>query len=240
MKGTAEEFAESYDEWASEYDSENDFEERRALETLVVKHASPRPDDIVVDLGAGTGAIALALAANAGTVIGRDVSEGMLRRAREKAAARDIENVEFGTGWFRDPNVVNADIVVTNLALNHLGDGEKREAIETIAALKPRRIVFGEAMYLGERNPEDPLFNPDNVYPSTVGFLVDAVTGVGFVVTAMEKVHEEVGGAGGRASTNGLALVPAMKPAESGQIVEGDGQALLKSLVEETDDWSEQ
>lgn len=193
MKRTVEEFAEAYDEWAPEYDDENDFEERRALETLVVEHASPGPEDTVVDLGTGTGAIALALAEDAGTVIGRDVSEGMLRRAREKASARDVENVEFGSGRFREPNVAAADIVVTNLALHHLGDDEKREAIGTIAALEPRRIVFGEAMYFGERSPEDPLFNPDNVYPSTVGHLVAALTDAGYAVTAVEKVHEEAG-----------------------------------------------
>lgn len=193
MTRTVEEFAERYDEWAPDYDEENDFEEYRACASLVVERAAPGPDDTVVDLGTGTGAVALALAAEAGTVLGRDVSEGMLAQARRKAAERGVENAEFGTGRFREPNVTDADVVVSNFALHHLGDAAKREAIASIAALAPRRLVLGEAMFFGERAPAEPLFDPETVYPSTVGFLVDALTDAGFAVVDVEEVHEQAG-----------------------------------------------
>lgn len=193
MKRTVEEFAEFFDEWAGEYDSENDDEVIRTSVSLVVEHASPNPNDTVADLGTGTGAIALALADDAGTIVGRDISDGMLEQARQKATEQGIENVEFGKGRFRDPNVEDADVVVSNFAMHHLGDEEKREAIEAIAELDPRRLVMGHCMFFGETDPEEPIYSQENIYPSTVGHLADVLTDAGFVVTAVEKVHEHVG-----------------------------------------------
>lgn len=49
----------------------------------------------VLDVGTGTGFIALLLAELGHEVIGVDISEEMLRIAREKARKLNIENVEF-------------------------------------------------------------------------------------------------------------------------------------------------
>lgn len=190
---SVEEFTQKYDDWAGDYDEENDSDVIRACTSLVIDHADPAPDDIVLDMGTGTGAIALALADEAERVVGRDISGEMLNRARSKASDRGIDDVEFGIGRLRDPNVSGADVVVTNLVLHHLNDDAKRDAIETLAGLGPRRLVFGEAMYFGDRDPKDPLFEPETVYPATVGFLVDAITDAGYAVTAVERVHDEAG-----------------------------------------------
>jgi len=194
MKRTLEEHASRFDEVAGEYDdSQNDTEEYRACVSLVVDHADPRSDETVADLGTGTGAIALALADEAGAVLGRDISEGMMERAREKAAEAGIENVEFGDGRFREPNVDEADVVVSNFAMHHLSDEEKVEAIEAIAELGPRKFVLGNVMFFGEPNPDKPFYSPEVDDPSTVGHLADALTEAGFALTAVEKVHEQVG-----------------------------------------------
>jgi len=131
----------------------------RTAVDLVVHHAAPAPDDVVLDIGTGTGAIAFGVADDAGRVIGRDISDGMLERAREKASARGQDNVEFGRGRFREPNVpddVGVDIVTSNFAMHHLSDGEKREAIAVLSALGPRRIVLGDVMLFGGSDPEEP------------------------------------------------------------------------------------
>ncbi|MDS0295382.1 class I SAM-dependent methyltransferase [Halogeometricum luteum] len=181
-----------------------------AYASLVVEHADPRPDDVVLDLGTGTGLIALALAEDAGRVVGRDISDGMIEQARSKAAEAGIENVEFGYGEFRDPRYdgdvdtgssetprtdtrdARVDIVVSNFALHHLPDEEKREAIEAIADLNPKRFVLGDAMFFGSSEPDEPLFG-HGVDGATVGMLVDVLTDVGFAVTAVERVHDQVG-----------------------------------------------
>ena len=193
MTKTVQEFADRYDEWATEYDRENDSEEYRASLSLVVEHADPDPNDIIVDLGTGTGAVALALAEDARVVVGRDISEGMLEQARAKAAIQGIENVEFEKGRFCEPNVEEADVVVSNFAMHHLDDKGKHEAIEAIAELGPRRYVMGDVMLFGQREPEEPMYNTDAVYPSTVGDLANVLTDAGFAVTGVEKVHEQVG-----------------------------------------------
>jgi len=199
MKRSIEEHAARFDEKAAEYD-ESKSEEYRACASLVVEHAAssdpraPDADDVVLDLGCGTGAIALAAAEDAERVVGRDISEGMLDQAREKAAEQGVESVGFGHGTFREPNVDEpVDVVTSNFAMHHLSDAEKREAIDVVAGLEPRRFVLGDVMFFGEPDPEEPFYSPEVDDPATVGVLADALTDAGFALTAIEMVHEQVG-----------------------------------------------
>ncbi|WP_248904924.1 class I SAM-dependent methyltransferase [Halocatena marina] len=213
MKKTIEEHAARFDEYAQDYDERHsqetthgqhscestdengdDAEEYRACVDLVVEHANPEPEDVVLDLGTGTGAIGLALAPRAKRVVGRDISDGMLEQAREKANAAGIENVEFGTGTFREPNYNGSvDIVVSNFALHHLSDAKKRAAIDVIAALGPRKFVLGDVMFFGAPDPEEQYYNPAVDDPATVGLHADALTDAGFSLTGVERVHDQVG-----------------------------------------------
>jgi len=195
MKRALDEHAARFDEMAAEYDDEES-DEYRACASLVVEHANPHPRDTVLDLGTGTGAIALPLAEEAERVIGRDISEGMLDEARAKAADRGLSNVEFGEGRFREPSVPEdaaVDVVTTNFAMHHLSDDEKREAIGVIADLGPRRIVLGDVMFFGAPDPEEPFYSPEVDDPATVGTLADAFTDAGYALTAVEPVHDQVG-----------------------------------------------
>jgi len=195
MKRDLDEHAERFDGKAAEYD-ESKTEEHRVTASLVVEHAAPGADDVILDLGTGTGAIALPLAGEASRVLGRDISDGMLEQAREKAAERDLTNVDFGVGRFRDPNVpedVSVDVVTSNFAMHHLDDAAKREAIEVMAELGPRRIVLGDIMFFGEADPSEPFYGPEVDDPATVGVLADAFTDAGFALTAVEFVHDQVG-----------------------------------------------
>ena len=193
MKRTREEHAARFDEKAPDYD-ETKSDEYRDCVSLVVDHADPARDDNVVDLGCGTGAVALRLADAAARVVGRDISDGMLAEARRKAAERGVGNVAFGPGTFREPAVeVSVDVVVSNFAMHHLPDGKKRDAIEVIAALEPRRFVLGDVMFFGDPDPAEPFYSPEVDDPATVGVLADALTAAGFSLSAVERVHEQVG-----------------------------------------------
>jgi SAM-dependent methyltransferase len=195
MKRSLDEHAARFDEQADEYDGSKP-EEYRACASLVVEHAAPESDDVVLDLGTGTGAIALPLAEKAERVLGRDISEGMLDKAREKAAERGLANVEFAEGRFRAPNVpddVRVDVVTSNFAMHHLDDQSKREAIDVIADLGPDRVVLGDIMLFGEAEPAAPFYGPEVDDPATVGVLADAFTDAGFALTAVELVHDQAG-----------------------------------------------
>jgi len=193
MKKTLDEHAARFDDVAAEYDDDQTPEYNECV-ALVLEHANPDAEDTVLDLGCGTGAIALALAEDAERVVGRDISDGMMEQAREKAGERGLDNVEFGEGRFREPNFAgDVDVVTSNFAMHHLSDAEKRDAIGTIADLAPDRIVLGDVMFFGEPNPDDPFYSPEVDDPATVGVLADAFTDEGYALTAVEMVHEQVG-----------------------------------------------
>lgn len=194
MKKTVEEHAARFDEHAAEYDQSQDSEEYAACANLVIEFADPDPDETVLDLGCGTGAIALALAPDAERVVSRDISEGMLEQARQKARDRGIENAEFGDGRFRDPQYDGpVDIVTSNFAMHHLANEEKREAISVIAELGAQRFVLGDVMFFGLPDPEEPFYSPEVDDPATVGTLVEAFTEAGFAITRARRVHDQVG-----------------------------------------------
>jgi len=193
MKRSLQAHADRFDEKAPGYDQDKS-EEYRATVSLVLDRADPAPEQTALDLGTGTGAIALALAEDCATVLGRDISEGMLDEARTKAAERGLDNVSFGKGRFREPEVAEpVDLVTSNFAMHHLSDEEKVAAIEEIAALDPARVVLGDVMFFDVPDPAEPLYSPDVDGPSTVGQLVDAMTDAGFVVTGVDRVHDQVG-----------------------------------------------
>jgi SAM-dependent methyltransferase len=195
MKKTLEEHAERFDDVAAEYDDDKTPEYNECV-ARVLEHAAPESDDTVLDLGCGTGAISLALAEDAERVVGRDISEGMMDEARRKAGERGLENVEFGAGTFREPSVGNdaqIDLVTSNFAMHHLSDGEKREAIDVVAGLNPRKVVLGDVMLFADADPEEPFYSPDVDDPATVGVLADAFTDARYALTAVETVHDQVG-----------------------------------------------
>ncbi|EMA72319.1 class I SAM-dependent methyltransferase [Halorubrum distributum] len=194
MKKTVEEHAERFSEKAAAYDDSKS-EEYHACASLVIDHAAPEVDDVVLDLGAGTGAIALPVAEDAERVLARDISEGMMEEGRRKAEQRGLDNVEFAYGEFRDPGLdpdQRVDVVTSNFALHHLADDEKREAIGVMADTRTRRIVLGDVAFFEEPDPEAPFYSPQVDDPATVGTLVEAFTDEGFAVTAVERVHDQV------------------------------------------------
>ena len=88
----------------------------------------------VIDVGSGGGfdALLAAQAVGEGAVLGVDMTDAMLARARENATLVAAENVTFVEGFAEDLPVEDgwADVVISNGALNLCGD--KRAVFEEL------------------------------------------------------------------------------------------------------------
>lgn len=83
----------------------------------------PQPGDRIVDVGCGTGMdsfIAADMVGPSGQVIGVDMTEAMLRKAREGASKLGLGNIEFRQGYAEDLPVADgwADRIISNGVMN--------------------------------------------------------------------------------------------------------------------------
>ena len=113
----------------------------KAIRETLLELAAPAPGETVLDVGCGTGTLALALKARVGTgaVHGIDASPEMIDVAKEKAAKAGsdidfqvalIEAIPFPDATF--------DLVTSSLMLHHLPDDLKRTGLDEIRrVLKP-------------------------------------------------------------------------------------------------------
>lgn len=84
-----------WDDIAEKY-SKKPVDNPEAFERKIdVTRSRMTPEARVLDIGCGTGSLALRLAASGAHIHGLDLSTEMIRIAREKAAAEGVENVTF-------------------------------------------------------------------------------------------------------------------------------------------------
>ncbi len=128
-----------------------------ALRDRIIDLAQPRTDDVVVDVGSGTGLLSLALATRVQSIWAVDIAPAMGEYLRAKAMSAGLENVENVTASAVSLPLVDgvADLVVSNYCFHHLdADGKAKALSEAYRVLKPGgRLVFGDMMFavaLGE------------------------------------------------------------------------------------------
>jgi len=105
------------------------------------EYARIKSGDIVIDLGSGAGIdcfVARALTGESGKVIGIDMTEEMIEKARTNVAKLGFSNVEFRLGDIENMpvNENTADVVISNCVLNLVPDKTKAFA-EIFRVLKP-------------------------------------------------------------------------------------------------------
>lgn len=144
------------DTWHEHVNASPGFE--RVRDELVAA-AAVRPDERVIDLGAGTGFVALAVAPSAAEVVGVDLSVRMLDVLRERARQSDLKNVSTTAADLAEVDFPrgSANVVVSNYALHHLEDADKRAVVERARSwLVPGgRIVIADMMFGRGKTVED-------------------------------------------------------------------------------------
>lgn len=143
------------------------------LTAALLERAAPRAGERVLDVGCGCGETSVALAERGAEVLGVDVSEPMLARARERGAGRadmrlvhadaaahpfvadtfDLLFSRFGVMFFADP--VRA---FTNLRRGHAEQGRLCVLCWQAPAMNPWFVLPAQALrpFLPEVAPPDP------------------------------------------------------------------------------------
>ena len=136
-------------DYAAAYDRKADTDV--AAEVVLLRDLGLNDRSTLVDLGAGTGTLALAFAPHCRRVVAVEVSSAMLDVLNAKAAQLGVENVECVRAGFLsyEHRGDAANFVYSRNALHHLPDLWKALALERIAGiLKPggtlrlRDLVF--------------------------------------------------------------------------------------------------
>lgn len=147
----------NHDPWAHTYDEDvrNQADPIRAgyaeLLAWTVQQAQITPEDVVVDLGVGTGNTSAHIL-RVGELIGVDISEEMMKRAHPKLA--HLPNVRFVQAdlleFFAQPRSFNR--LISTYAIHHLTEPEKEQLFACIwRDLTPGgRAVFGDLMFADE------------------------------------------------------------------------------------------
>lgn len=114
---------------------------------------------VVLDVGAGGGALAVPLASSADRVIAIDVSTRMIDRLSQRADDEDLDNVEPNSGAIEDLDLRpdSVDLIVSNYALHHLLDQDKARFVHDAATwLRPGgKLVIGDMMLGRGLNRDD-------------------------------------------------------------------------------------
>ena len=114
----------TFDQKAGDWDTPERRERTAAIADIVRAHVPLSPSMRAIDIGAGTGLLGLELAADVGSMVLAEPSQGMLAVARQKLAADGPGNVTAIPFDIRprSPEGAPFDLAVSLLVLHHVED----------------------------------------------------------------------------------------------------------------------
>jgi len=163
-------------------------------------------EDVLLDVGTGTGGMVIAAANICQKAIGIDLSRRSLQLAHQKAKRMNLKNVGFAYGTFENPcaelNLASYGItkILAVYSLHHLPDPLKAKSLHRLAGLlhRPGRMVIGDLMFFEdperyrERFDEVHCDGGDTDFPSTREYLTGYLKKLGAEVR-VEKFHPLAG-----------------------------------------------
>ena len=120
---------------------------------IAITKSRMKATDVVLDIGCGTGSLALRLAGSAAHVHGLDISSEMTRIADGKARAQKVDNVTFHTGAFDDSfRAFGAESLdgICAYSLLHLVEDRSAALEHIFSLLKAGGFFISSTVCLGE------------------------------------------------------------------------------------------
>jgi len=184
----------------------NSYYWRAKTAELINELVKPNIDDVILDLGCGTDKQLIEISKKVKLAIGVDISEGMLKQAKENVENEGVRNIELYIGSFEEPSL-NIDLqrkhitkIISNYALHHLTTEYKQKAIENmidIGGENLQSVIIGDLMFF--ENPETHKeefalvgYGPEVDFPSSIEELMNCFLNFDFTIE-VHKLHPLVG-----------------------------------------------
>ncbi|MBI4496383.1 MAG: methyltransferase domain-containing protein [Chloroflexi bacterium] len=164
----------------------------RELRQRTANLARMQPGDTVLDVGCGTGTLAMEVQSRVGAtgrVFGVDPGPQQIARARSKAARRNLP-IDFQIGVIEQLAFPDQtfDVVLSTLMMHHLPDDLKRQGLSEVArVLKPGgRLIIADFKPRKERQGQAARFHAGG---SGMHDLADLVKDAGFSPVETEEMR---------------------------------------------------
>jgi len=144
MKKDAKSF---FDKFSEEYEQQSRY--KYLFYKWIIKNVFSeinKPASKIIDMGTGNGelGIRLALKFPNASVIGVDISRGMIKQAQKKVRRIKLRNIAFLVSPIEKIKIKKSDFVVSSVAFHHVKD--KKEVLAKLNSILPRggKVIIGD------------------------------------------------------------------------------------------------